>query len=636
MASYDFLYVGTSTSASTAEQAVIDYIEAFTRDSWTGTYRDQSGSKDATGYDLVVFAESGVFSGNFTSWSSVDVPQFIPQNRMDGGNEPFADADTNAGSYTNGEVQTGTSHAILDDYGVLKPQISFVNVTDNGSTASQTLTSASFTPSDDSLLLVVARCQAANHTTVPSWSVSDTETLTWTAEGESTELGDTNFKGTIKVWSSSSVGTSPASMTVTVDPYSTTDTGIISFAVYEIENGNTADVVDQIAFNDNENSGSLTLTLSTAPPNPQVWAWWGDHGASDTATWATPPAGLTSDAEDTGGPQPYEILSGPATTGTAKSHSYTSNGTIDWTYGVVIELGTNALPVDIKNIYSATQPGYTTANWGSGVEFLVYSDDGNDRPLLVVADDGATMYSGTATNRRAVLYGSFDVDDTDNGGDLVESTLRWLVDGISTTVDLDGDITTDVTLTGTVERKRYLEGDDVAVTSSFSAPLTLNNKMTADDVAISSTLTASMEIAHDLISDDVTTTNTLTGDIEITSQNMIGDVTSTATLTGDITIIHELTADNIPVTTALAGQLDAAPLEGDLATSSTLTGDMKVSHVLVADDISVGVNLSMGSALSKAKRWDGAQWVSVWVTVYDNDEWKRGALKIWDGAVWQG
>lgn len=116
MATYEVLFVGNGASASTDEQTVIDYIEAMSTHTWNVTYRAQSGSKDPSGYDVVVFPESGVFASNWSGtgdWWNVDVPMIVPANRVSSSDEAMSSSGTRGGNYTTGEVTAdGEAHAI--------------------------------------------------------------------------------------------------------------------------------------------------------------------------------------------------------------------------------------------------------------------------------------------------------------------------------------------------------------------------------------------------------------------------------------------------------------------------------------------------------------------------------------------
>lgn len=142
-------------------------------------------------------------------------------------------------------------------------------ISDTGGTAGQSKTTASFTPAANSLLVVVASAQRENHATAQTWSISDSASLTWTSRATSTNITG-NFGGGIQVWTAQ-VGASPASMTVTVDPWSTAVTGWIGLEVFDITGHDTSSTFPQAATTNTTtstgNSVSLTVTLGSSPTN---------------------------------------------------------------------------------------------------------------------------------------------------------------------------------------------------------------------------------------------------------------------------------------------------------------------------------------------------------------------------------
>lgn len=142
-------------------------------------------------------------------------------------------------------------------------------ISDTGGSASQNKTTASFTPTANSLLVVATSAQRESHTTASSWSISDSASLTWTSRALSSNITG-SFGGDLQVWTAP-VGGSPASMTVTVDPWATTVTGWIGIEIFDITGHNTTTPLAQAATTNTTtstgNAVSLTATLGASPTN---------------------------------------------------------------------------------------------------------------------------------------------------------------------------------------------------------------------------------------------------------------------------------------------------------------------------------------------------------------------------------
>ena len=141
------------------------------------------------------------------------------------------------------------------------------NDTGAGASGTANKTTASFTPSANSLLVMVATVQREGHTTASAWTISDTAWLTWTQRALSSNIAG-NFGGDIILWTAP-VGASPAAMTITIDPFATTITGWIGYALFDITGHDTTTPLPQSAVANTTtstgNSVSLTVTLGSAP-----------------------------------------------------------------------------------------------------------------------------------------------------------------------------------------------------------------------------------------------------------------------------------------------------------------------------------------------------------------------------------
>lgn len=165
---------------------------------------------------------------------------------------------------------TGTEWRVLNS-----PLMSFNTLTYSADTgaSSQTRTTSSFTPTANSLLVVVANCIRGNHTTAYSFQSPSGGGLTYTQRVtpfgvDPTGFG-TNFRQEMCVWTAP-VGASPSSMTVTVDAFSGTDLAYYSVLVFEVLDCNLTSPLFQAVVTDNVNPGATdaqaqTLTLGSNP-----------------------------------------------------------------------------------------------------------------------------------------------------------------------------------------------------------------------------------------------------------------------------------------------------------------------------------------------------------------------------------
>ncbi len=262
----------------------------------------------------------------------------------------------------------------------------------NNQSPGQTVTTGSFTPTANTILVAIARVIADSHTTTPSWSMSG-GSLTWTKEAESAEVGDNNYKGTAVVFSAV-VGGSPSSMTVQADPYSGTDEGYIRMVIYEVAGGNSSNVLDQVVFNEASGAGPLALTLPQAPAvgAGHIWTWWGDTNSGDTATWDVGPANLVSRWDNSNGPMPVESFSNnPGESFTSRSHGYSASNEYN-IFGCALILSDAAISTTYGTVISDLSPEH---HW----------------PMDTTADDIGTA---TMTNVGGVFTGTAIARDVAN------------------------------------------------------------------------------------------------------------------------------------------------------------------------------------------------------------------------------
>jgi hypothetical protein len=136
-----------------------------------------------------------------------------------------------------------------------------------GGTEVQTLTSASFTPASNCLLVVAAYAVNFFFATEPDMALSNTGGLTFTRIEQPAAAafgpGGGDTRSTIAVWTAP-VATSPGAMTVTVDPWTTTQLGDMHILVVECLGAEAVTVRQSDSVSDELTGGSSeTLTTPT-------------------------------------------------------------------------------------------------------------------------------------------------------------------------------------------------------------------------------------------------------------------------------------------------------------------------------------------------------------------------------------
>lgn len=212
---------------------------------------------------------------------------------------------------------------------------------DPGATTGQDKTSASFTPTANSLLVVCASAQRENHATAQAWTITDSAGLTWTARGVTTNITG-NFGGGLACWTAP-VGASPAAMTVTADPWSTSVTGWVALEVFDVTGHDVASPVAQTpataTTTSTGNAVSLTVTLGTNPSssNAVVGIFTGQNDATGAFT---SPAGFTQITNPTGG---FNHIGAWWTTGTTTPGITCSDlgQSVNWGAAIALEIASD-------------------------------------------------------------------------------------------------------------------------------------------------------------------------------------------------------------------------------------------------------------------------------------------------------
>jgi hypothetical protein len=175
----------------------------------------------------------------------------------------------------------------------------------NGATGTQTLTTPSFTPANNSLLCHFAYMGADNHSTAANAALANTGGWTYTRQiqtATATWNGDALYRGCAAFWTAPV--TTGAAMTATVDPWTTTNNGFMSQVAFDIVQSSGAfELAQAVVGNCEQDGGGNSETHTTASLG--VAATTGNLcvlcvGASGDAAGAiTAPAGWTAPLNQT-------------------------------------------------------------------------------------------------------------------------------------------------------------------------------------------------------------------------------------------------------------------------------------------------------------------------------------------------
>lgn len=167
-------------------------------------------------------------------------------------------------------------------------------VTVGGASGQQTITSPAFSPPANHRLVVVARAERNNHATAFAWSITDTGSLgTWQADAASAvEPSTGNLFGRAIAVRSISVGpTPPTGITVTVDAWGDTSTGLYALAIFAVPDPGGTWLNQSAAFAYSA-TNTATATLASAPTGRPVAVFF--HESSFSPNWLPPPDGWES------------------------------------------------------------------------------------------------------------------------------------------------------------------------------------------------------------------------------------------------------------------------------------------------------------------------------------------------------
>ncbi len=207
-----------------------------------------------------------------------------------------------------------------------------------GTAGQQTITSPAFSPPANHRLVVVARAERNNHATAFTWSISDTGSLgTWQSDAAGpVEPSSGNLFGRAICVKSIGVGaTPPTNITVTVDAWSTTDTGVYSLAIFAVPDPGPVWLKRAAAFA-YSGTNTVTASLGTPPTGRPVAVFF--HESSDATSWQTPADGWTARAESAAGNAGAIILAANSDPDGSVAQATTSASPY-CTHGVFLDIG---------------------------------------------------------------------------------------------------------------------------------------------------------------------------------------------------------------------------------------------------------------------------------------------------------
>lgn len=212
----------------------------------------------------------------------------------------------------------------------------------SSSAGAQTGATASFTPTANSKLVVIAIALNNNHTTSKVWTISG-GSLAWedgALSGSYESLLGANFDAQIDVeWAD--VGDTPPTLTVTVDAFSGTDTAWYGVGVFEVL-GSQPGVLGLLQVVDFDNPGTSNPTLATGAAkaaNSVLLAM--VFGISDggVPAWAAGPSGWTVATKPTGTDGVNVAALTSTTDADAALSGYGTTSNTAEMYGVLLEIG---------------------------------------------------------------------------------------------------------------------------------------------------------------------------------------------------------------------------------------------------------------------------------------------------------
>ena len=291
-----------------------------------------------------------------------------------------------------------------------------------GTTASATVTTPAFDPPPDSRLVVVARVMQNNHATIPSWSATDSGGLgTWVVDATGPlEASGSNFARQIAVLSIATGSSPPTGITITVDAFTTPDTGTYAIAVLAVPNP-TAGWLARSGFGYTAVSSSTTAALGSASSLVDAAVFFAENSSGNLITWQTPPVGWSDEGQSVTTYVSTIVLSATADLDGSVTQSYIGDSAEN-TMGVVLEVAAAGAPAagSVRPVIVSSRRARRTARptvlagrattiaptTTPGTDPLIVSRRPTGRPrALVVARNADRVTPATATPHPLVVAG---------------------------------------------------------------------------------------------------------------------------------------------------------------------------------------------------------------------------------------
>jgi hypothetical protein len=399
--------------------------------------------------------------------------------------------------------------------------------------------SSSFTPSNNSLLVVIASFQG-DVATAGTSSISG-GSLTWNKELESSVqyFGGSapNYWGRTTCWTAP-VGTSPGSMTVTCSHTQTPSSGdrsTIMITVFEFTGYNTSSPVGATASNTTAADAGLTLTLSASPASDSYVLYWRFREDNSTvSTGATPNSAWTEEYDINSPTAGYSDLWVSSRTGSTSTSC------------VCDDTSTNASASSWLRHSFAIEIKADSAITGSLTATLA---------ALTSSTSGTVEITGSLAKTLGAITSSTSGTVTINGS--LAKTLGAVTLSAAGSVDIDG------TLAKTLAALAISAAGEVGEESTA----TLSQTLAALMLSASGTVDIDAALAKTLAALSISASGTV--DISASLSKTLGTLTTSAT--GTVDVAGSL-SKTLGVLTVVA--FDTSTVEGSLSvTLGSLTLD---------------------------------------------------------------
>lgn len=408
----------------------------------------------------------------------------------------------------------------------------------NGASSSQTLTSSSFTPTANSRLFIFAAGERDAHVSAQSWSISNTGGLSFTLLDTSTIYswnGDSNYALNSVCWYAD-VGASPSSMTVTVDPFTGTETAFISLIGFDVTGYDSGTPFAQASVDDGAQLGggdseTDSIALGSAPTSGNLVVVFAGAGADSGGAISTP-TGYTA------------LIS--------QNNSYTQAACFYHT-------STTTASVTISDF------GQSVGNWGGIIYEMTL---GGAATLTINKSESITV-----TENVSLAVGSPQVNKSESITVSENVNVQIVLDALS--INVSDSISVSENHAETVGSPQVNVSDSISVTESsnvniVTGALTIN---VSDSVSVAENIGAATAALSITVSDNV----------YVAEPGFVGFATLAINVSDSITVTENAAA-SLPDALAIS--------TSDAVTVTENTGQAIVTTVSVNDTITVAENVA--------------------------------------------